>query len=191
MLDTRNLPASNIRLRKKVNKLKKLHSIRRKTKPTILKKITSWHAPRTSSVADQILKNVQLPKLSDEIIYIGISAWSRTQYETVADAIWHFGWQARWVERAIWDDESSQMISCTCVEADSWCEDLEKRLKWIRSEIPYAPIVLILSYPRESEMDEIRAAGVSEVVSKPFELCDLRLAILRSTESEASASLEI
>ena len=150
--------------------------------------ITSWHEPRTSSVGDQIASNTQAPGESGEIAFVGVSAWTRTKFEMLADAIDNFGWQASWVERSRWDTEAANSISAICVEADSWCGDLQIRIKWIRSEIPNTPIVLILNYPRESELDEIRSAGVSEVVSKPFELTDLRSAIIRSTECSASAS---
>lgn len=152
--------------------------------------ITSWHAPRTSSVADQIATNALLRKKSREIEYIGISAWTRPQFDMLADATRHFGWNACWVERAKWDAETCGTISAICVEADSWSGDLNKRVKWIRSEIPDTPIVLLLNYPRESELDEIRSAGVSEVVSKPFELHELQSAIIRSIEQPASAKLE-
>ncbi len=152
--------------------------------------ITGWHTPKTFSVADQISTNHCQPMHSGEIQFVGISAWSRTQYEMVADAIRQFGWEPRWFERATWDEEAARSISAICVEADSWCPDLLKRIKWIRNEIPEAPIVLVLSYPRESEMKEILATGIAEVVSKPFELCDLRSAIHRSTGAKAAAAFE-
>lgn len=152
--------------------------------------ITSWHAPRTASVADQIVSDVPLRHVSGTIEYVGISAWSRAQYEMLADAITQFGWQPRWIERGVWDAETSRTISAICIEADSWCTNLESRIRWVRSEIPQAPIVLLLNYPRAFELDEIHSAGVSEVVSKPFELSDLRLSILRSTESLEPEKIE-
>lgn len=148
--------------------------------------ITSWHLPRTFSVADRILADSQLSDASAEIAYVGISAWTRTQHDMIADAISHFGWQSRWVERAIWDAESSDLISAICVDADSWCQDLNRRIQWIRQEIPETPIVLLLNYPRESELDEIQRAGISDVISKPFELFDLRSALVRSVQQPAA-----
>jgi CheY-like chemotaxis protein len=64
-----------------------------------------------------------------------------------------------------------------CVVADSWTVELEKRIEWLNSEIPDVPFVLLLNYPRESDAESIAAAGVSAVVSKPFELQDLKVAI--------------
>ena len=38
-------------------------------------------------------------------------------------------------------------------------------------------MVLLLNYPREDELESIRQSGISSVISKPFELEDLRAAI--------------
>ena len=54
-------------------------------------------------------------------------------------------------------------------------------------EIPEAPMALLLSYPRQDEMDAIRRAGVAEVVSKPFELADLESALKRAMKKDAMA----
>ena len=152
--------------------------------------ITDWHAPRTSSVADQIagLKKAAVNSASgSRMEYIGVSAWTRDQYEMIADSVKHFGWRCGWVERALWDGATSRLVSAICVDADSWSGDLQNRLKWIHDEIPEAPMVLLLSYPRQDEMDAIRRAGVAEVVSKPFELADLESALKRAMKKDAMA----
>jgi CheY-like chemotaxis protein len=152
--------------------------------------ITDWHAPRTSSVADRVASQ-HVDGLSDSAAelhmgYIGISAWTHIQYEMVADAVKQFGWRSRWVERAIWDAATSRLVSAICVDANSWASDLENRLKWLREELPEAPLVLLLNYPRLDELESIHQAGVREVVSKPFELNDLKSAILRAVHGKAA-----
>ncbi len=152
--------------------------------------VTDWHAPRTSSVADRVLTSVESTKTqtrSATVNFVGISAWHQDQYEMLADAARSFGWKPCWVERAVWDAESSSAISVVCIEADSWSPNVRKRVDWIRSEIPATPMVLILNYPRADELESIHAAGISKIVSKPFELIDLKSAIL-NVESIASCA---
>jgi hypothetical protein len=152
--------------------------------------ITQWHAPRTSTPADRIAARIPRTPDSRQIQYIGISAWTPTQHEMVADAVKTLGWKSRWVERFMWDGETTQMISAICVEADGWSASLQNRIKWLRNEIPNAPLVLLLNYPRKSQLEAIQMAGVSEVVSKPFELDDLKSAIVRAVENQTQSSLE-
>ena len=152
--------------------------------------ITSWHAPRTSAVSGQIEANSRPPQSQQDVL-VGISAWTKGQHDMVADAVGHFGWKSCWVERSIWDAHSASPLAAVCVEADSWCAQLANRIRWILNEVPQAPIVLLLNYPRESEWDEMQACGVSEVVSKPFELGDLGTAIQRAIERAFDARVEL
>ena len=71
-----------------------------------------------------------------------------------------------------------------CVVADSWTAELEKRIEWLGSEIPDVPFVLLLNYPRQTDSESILAAGVSAVISKPFELQDLKAAISEAAGKE-------
>ena len=139
--------------------------------------ITNWHAPRTSTTSDRIVSQTIRRDVSIGTGIIGVSAWTRSEYEMLDDAIASFGWRSRWVERSIWDAASSATVLVMCVVADSWTVELEKRIEWLNSEIPDVPFVLLLNYPRESDAESIAAAGVSAVVSKPFELQDLKVAI--------------
>ena len=100
------------------------------------------------------------------------------------DAIGSLGLRCRWVERSIWDAASSSTVSVMCVVADSWTAELEKRIRWLNSEIPDVPFVLLLNYPRQSDSESIEAAGISAVVSKPFELQDLKAAIAQAAGQE-------
>lgn len=150
--------------------------------------VTDWHAPKTSSVADRIsIEKAHIP-IATGIQCVGISAWTQTQHEMVADAIKEFGWQSRWVERSMLDGESSKLISAICVEADGWSASLEQRVKWLRSELPNAPMVLLLNYPREDDIKSAKSCGVSHVVSKPFELQDLNSAIRSAAGQKVDAT---
>jgi hypothetical protein len=146
--------------------------------------ITSWHAPRTATSSDHIVAQTIQKDFSLGSGYIGVSAWTRSEFEMLDDAITSFGWRSRWVERSIWDAASSATVSVMCVIADSWTAELEKRIQWLNSEIPDVPFVLLLNYPRQSDAESIASAGISSVVSKPFELQDLKVAIAKAAGKE-------
>ncbi len=146
--------------------------------------ITSWHAPRTSTISDRIVAQAIRQDVSIGSGYIGVSAWTRSEYEMLDDAIASFGWRSRWVERSIWDAAASATVLVMCVVADSWTAELEKRIDWLSSEIPDVPFVLLLNYPRQSDSEAILAAGISVVISKPFELQDLKAAIFEAAGKE-------
>jgi hypothetical protein len=146
--------------------------------------ITSWHAPRTTTESDHVVAQTIRKDLSLGSGIIGVSAWTRSEFDMLDDAIGSLGLWCRWVERSIWDAASSATVSVMCVVADSWTAELEKRIRWLNSEIPDVPFVLLLNYPRQSDSESIEAAGVAAVVSKPFELQDLKAAIAQAAGQE-------
>lgn len=151
--------------------------------------VTDWHCPRTSSVGD-LVANSNFAVKSDLSLFVAISAWTATQHSMISDAIESFGWSSCWVERAVWNAETVSAVDSICVEADLWCEDLENRIKWIRAEVPNTPIVLVINYPRQDELEQIRSAGITQVVSKPFELKELQSAIKKSVLTVPTQKLE-
>lgn len=160
---------------------------------------SGWESPRTATVGDRILAasgggHPEISSIAAESLggeTIGISAWTSSQHEMLADAISHFGWTSHWIERETMDGQMASDLSVICVEADSWSPELNHRLQWIKKEVSSVPMVLVLNYPREGELDEIRSAGVSEVVSKPFELTDLKSAIVRASNRQNQSRLGV
>lgn len=145
--------------------------------------ITNWHAPRTSSVADQI----QLPRenASEPLIQcVGVSAWTQPSFEYLHDAIGQMGWRSRWVERSTWDAATNQVFNPICVDADSYTPDVDKRLDWLKSEFPTATFVMILNFPRPQDVDALSSRGILQVVSKPFEINDLKTAIVHAFQTK-------
>ena len=145
-------------------------------------KIADWHAARTSTTADRVL-NSKTNDSPNGIQCVAISAWTNQQHAMVADAVNHFGWSSCWVERAVWNAETSAVVDAIVIEADSWSPDLASRVKWVRGRVADCPIILIVNYPRQDQLKVIKAAGISEVVSKPFELNELKTAVVRAVES--------
>lgn len=144
--------------------------------------ISDWHAPRTSTIADRIARSRAIDHPAD-IKCVAISAWTNQTHAMVADAINHFGWSNCWVERAVWNAETSSAVDAIVIEADTWSDALVNRVQWIQRQIPDTPMVMVTNYPRRDELEVIKSTGISEVVSKPFELNELKTAVVRAFEA--------
>ena len=145
--------------------------------------VTAWHGPETKTEADRIATTSALESESNpEPFCIGISAWSVEAYDSMSVAIQSFGWKTRWVERT---DLSSLegAVNAICIDANSLDDSLERRILWLKDQVFDVPMVLSLNFPRNNEVSKLRSTGVSHVVSKPFELNDLRVAICQSIEA--------
>ena len=147
--------------------------------------ISTWHAPRTSTTADRFLRLEQPhPVLKSHIRCVGVSTWTISQFEMLRDAIEHFGWTSCWIERALETattstPESSQAYEAILIEAESLSTELNQRIQWLQSQFPTAKLVVVANFPRENLVQRMNSIGVSAVVSKPFELQDLRSALER------------
>lgn len=150
--------------------------------------ITDLHAARTSTAADRVI-NSDAVDYPNKVSCVAISAWTNQQHSMVADAINHFGWSSVWVERSVWNAQTSSAVDAIVIEADGWSDDLANRVKWIQREVSGTPMVLIANYPRKGELESCKSMGISEVVSKPFELDDLKTAIVRAVKSFEESQL--
>ncbi len=147
--------------------------------------VSSWHLPRTASTADRILA-VSEPKLNRTVSCVGISAWTRPQFESLRDAFQQWGWNSRWIERCTWDAASAQILNPIVVDADSLASDLELRLDWLETEFPASRFVLLLNFPRVDDREQLSTRGISQVISKPYELNDLKAAIQLEVQSSVN-----
>ncbi len=153
--------------------------------------ISDWHAPRTSSTADRFLRRDQPHSvLHSHIRCIGVSTWTLSQYEMLRDAIEFFGWTCVWVERAVEkaatdNADSGLVFNPICIEAESLSVELGQRIQWIQSLFPLAKLVVVANFPRENFVRGLIDLGVSQIVSKPFELNDLRFALERTISNSA------
>ncbi len=147
--------------------------------------ITDWHAERTFTPADRILRPSKA-RSRTKIEVVGVSSWTQTQFEMLRDAIQSFGWDSKWIERCTWDAHATQFCNPICVTADSFSAELENRVRWLHSEFPHARFVMVLGFPRTQDVENCSRLGISQVVSKPFELDDLRVAIENAFASKSS-----
>ena len=146
--------------------------------------ITDWHLPATTTIADRLQSSTTPVDLQNEII--GVSAWTQTQYEMLADSLKTMGYRSRWLERSTWDAEAIRILSAICIDANSMTQDLTNRLQWLKTTFPQRPMILILNFPRENDVASAKSLGVEEVLSKPFDLADLLTALIRVCDSEES-----
>ncbi len=153
--------------------------------------VTQWHGPETKTDADRIAAaSVLNSQTSPEHYCIGVSAWNVEAYDSLSAAIQSFGWKTRWVERTNLPGLEGA-INAICVDGNSLDDNLERRISWLKEQVLDVPMVLSLNFPRQSEVSKLRNMGVSQVVSKPFELNDLYVAIGQSIETsfESTASV--
>ncbi len=148
--------------------------------------LSTWHLPRTAIPVDRVVN--RMAALSEELnasgrerndIVVGVSAWTRDGFEMISDALKNFGFCCDWLEHDAMDGKRSRCPAVLCINADSLSENLQANLSEQRSRFPNVPIVVLLNFPRKFEVDSARDLGVSEIVSKPFELIDLKFAMER------------
>ena len=141
--------------------------------------VSPWHAPSTTTDADHIqtvtVKSLRT-KPEGNSLAIGVSAWNAESYQVLAEAMRSFGWQPRWIERSNRMDIAASM-DAICIDAGSQPDKITERLQWLRKKSANVPMVLMMNFPRHQDVCELEKMGVTRVVSKPFELADLRAAV--------------
>ena len=144
---------------------------------------TSWQLPPTASPGDRILANsdADLPSLTNEsgmAPTIAVSALTHDSFSAVADAIVALGGIPVWLEHMEWNALDHVEADVVCIESDGWSPELSLRIQWVRRHYPDGKLIAIANFPRSVDVDEMRLAGVNEVISKPFELAGLAAAMV-------------
>ena len=147
--------------------------------------ICDWHLPATANHADAVinpnLKNTFA--INESKMPVGVSAVSEMHYQMVADSLQFFEAKPCWIEHRQWEDSGIAQPSLIVVDGDSWNQELKSRIDWLRNDLKIdSPIVQLLNFPRPSNLPAMHTAGITAVVSKPFQLSDLALAIERATQ---------
>ena len=139
--------------------------------------LTLWHQPGTASDADNAMLIGEFDEESTLGILVAISAADQAQYKYVRDAVEAFGWSSCWAERATFDQETIEMVSAVCVDANSFGEDLSSRIEWLQAKLESKPTTLLLNFPRSQDVNAAADHGIQDIVSKPFQPNDLKHAI--------------
>ena len=88
--------------------------------------------------------------------------------------------QSVWLDGLAYIDAGLFDFTAICIEGNSLSEQVCIRIEQYQSTFPNTPIILILNFPRQCDVDAAQRLGVRAVVSKPFQLADLHQAIERS-----------
>lgn len=141
--------------------------------------ISLWHAPVTENAADKIVHRVaDEPSIqSIDGVVVGISTSAKETFETLSHGITAIGGKSKWVERTSWINMSAS-VEIICIDADSVDETLTRRVRWMQNQAAHVPIVALLNFPRRQEIEALNQLGVASVISKPFDLSELKTALI-------------
>ena len=82
----------------------------------------------------------------------------------------------KWVERSTWINLAAS-VSVMLIDADSLDQTMERRIEWLKKQVRHVPMIALLNFPRQEEIKALEQLGIAAVVSKPFEINDLRTAL--------------
>lgn len=143
----------------------------------------TWHLPKIATTADRVLhtaSHIPQPHSKGEGSLIGISALTRDRYSMLEDALASNGSHTIWLESVEARDTELFSLTAICIEGNSLSEQVCIRIEQHQTTFPGTPIILILNFPRQCDVEAAQRLGVRAVVSKPFQLADLQQAIERS-----------
>lgn len=140
--------------------------------------VTIWHEPRTSTVADRILR-LDAPQqvLQPHQRKVGISAHNTAQVEMLQDAFRQLGYNAFWIELMMGANPNIGEPDLVCVDANHLNHELKTRIEWLREKFPDTPQIVVCNFPRANEVQDLISWKVAGVISKPFELQDLEFSV--------------
>ncbi len=150
-------------------------------------KLPSWHLPRICSIADRILHDVsvQIVDPGTEMV-IGISSLTADGFSMLRDAFSGSNHSVISVERFDATDALCLKPDVLLVEGNSLTAPLIDRIRDLQKTWRQVPQILVLNFPRRQEYESARRLGITEIVSKPFELSDLHTAIGRALLARAA-----
>ena len=148
-------------------------------------KIATWQLPKIASAADRIMHQSQNGVVGDlnSSAMVGISTHTRDHYLMMRDALTTSNYNSCWIEGLDENDIQQASLDAICIEGNSLNPAMQERIVELQRNFPLVPMALVLNFPRSLEFSLARRMGISEIISKPFQLCDLNFAIerLRST----------
>ncbi len=131
---------------------------------------SAWALPVTAAEDERLAVDVPRADESGQLVAVVAAAFEAGA--ALADACRALGYRACQVrdpsgvvvpdvQAVVWDTTASLAADCAAIAR-------------LASSFPHAPLVAVLGFPRTDEIAAARAAGVAQVVSKPFLLADLQ-----------------
>ncbi len=148
-------------------------------------RISSWHLPKIAVDIDRIKMECML-KTGTGTLSVGVSSRTMDGFDMLRDSCPELNFY--WIERQDRQDVNPNHFGVVCVEADTLTETTERRIETIQEQLAYTPIVLTLNFPRRQEFARAAQLGVARVLSKPFQVSDLRIALRQLGRQKANAA---
>ena len=149
--------------------------------------MATWQLPKIANISDQVIHQSGSSVANlDRTICVGVSTYTQEYYLTLQDALLVSGYQSHWIEGIDSNDINNTDFSVICIEGNSLTGTCRQRISELEMSFPHTPIVLVLNFPRSKEFALARQLGITEIVSKPFQLCDLKFAIQRLLSAKAA-----
>lgn len=141
-------------------------------------RLSSWQMPKICSLTDRIqqeaVANTCWTNAKPPIV---ISALTDDAFAMLADAV--SGEQQDCVRFELLDGSEAAMQEpkVVLIDGNSLTANFHERVEEIRAAYPASPLIGLLNFPRLQEQQLARSANLASIVSKPFQLADLRAAI--------------
>ena len=137
------------------------------------RELESWQ-PRTATEIDRLMNS--RPAKSERQL-IGIAAAQRTMFDALATACHSFGQDAVWLLPNL--PPPVQCVDAVIYDATHELPDELARLSELREQLHAPPTLLLLDFPRQSDLLAAMQAGVASVLAKPYLIADLAAEIER------------
>ena len=140
--------------------------------------VATWNLPRTYSMVDQVIHDTQQPSRQfDRSAVVGIGALTPSSFEMLNDVCQTTGLETIWLDTVVTPSELEVLPQLLLVDGNSMNGHFVQRIRKLLADYPVPNIVATLNFPRQYDLKTAKAEGITHVVSKPFQVCDLQLMI--------------
>ncbi|MFN0017182.1 MAG: hypothetical protein ACKVP0_02920 [Pirellulaceae bacterium] len=148
------------------------------------RELDTWQ-PRTASEIDRLMSS--RPAIKSLRQLIGIAAAQRTMFDALATACRSYRKDAVWLLPHL--PLPVQRVDAILYDATLDLPDELARLTELRDQLHNPPAILLLNCPRQSDLEQVRQAGATSILAKPYLIADLAAELERITSSSASQRL--
>ena len=138
------------------------------------RELETWQ-PRTATEIDRLMNSRLATKAQRQLN--GIAAAQRTMFDALAAACRSFGKEAVWLLPHL--PPTVQCVDAVIYDATLDLTDELAHLRKLREQLHSPPTLLLLDFPRQSDLLAAMQAGVASVLAKPYLIADLAAEIER------------
>ena len=130
----------------------------------------TWALPRTATGAERLLRSQQ-NQGTPQSGFIGISALSFTDFETLADACQVNDFSTIWLPAP--NTVPRDALSAILMDGGTSHRQDLCRIRQLTQQFPRLPLVAVVGYPRLEDRQRLLDAGACRMISKPYLLDNL------------------